>query len=168
MDDVQNRIDREPEGIYKSRYEPPFFQLTPVIEILPVTLDKGAAIPERAYPTDAGLDLMSMEAVAVPPHDSMVVETGVHVGIPSGWAGLLVSKSGLMGNGIETTGLIDSSYTGSIKVVVFNHGGFPLFIKKGQKISQLVLIPVATPIVQVVDKLETTDRADRGFGSTGL
>lgn len=133
-----------------------------------VTLDKNATAPVRAHPTDAGLDLMSTEAVAVPPNDSMLIDTGIHIAIPEGYAGLLVSKSGLMVNAaVLTTGLIDSHFRGSIKVMVFNHGVYPLFVKKGQKISQLVLIPVATPKVEIVDSLDETDRGENGFGSTG-
>ena len=137
-------------------------------EPLKVKLDENATAPVRAHQDDAGLDIMSAESVAVPSHDSMVVETGVHVQIPKGYVGLLTSKSGLMAkNGVTTRGTIDSGYTGSIKVVVFNDGGYPLFIKRGQKITQLLVIPIATPEVEIVDSLDETDRGENGFGSTG-
>ena len=72
-----------------------------------------------------------------------------------------------MAKGITSRGTIDSGYTGSIKAVLFNHGPEGYLIKTGDKITQLVLLPIITPELEIVEELETTDRAANGFGSTG-
>lgn len=139
-----------------------------------IVLDKGtekfadALMPSRAHDADAGYDLYSREAWTIFPGKSYVFDTGVHVQLPAGTCGLLVSKSGLnTKHGIVSTGLIDSGYTGSIRVKLYNHGGNPVTIEVGQKISQLVILPIITPDLEVVDVLEDTDRGEGGFGSSG-
>lgn len=133
-----------------------------------VMLDKGAKMPTRAHDTDGGLDLYAREGEVILAGCSHVFDTGVHVEIPKGYAGLLVSKSGLnVKHGLTSTGLIDSGYTGSIAVKLFNQSNKTYIVQPGDKISQLVIIPVETPILELVDSLEDTDRGDSGFGSTG-
>lgn len=132
-----------------------------------IQLDTGAKMPTRGHATDAGLDLYSMEDKYVSPGEYEVFETGVHVEIPSGYVGLVTSKSGLMAKGITSRGTIDSGYTGSIKAILFNHGGRGHLVRKGDKITQLVLLPIITPELEVVEHLEETERANGGFGSTG-
>ena len=88
-----------------------------------IVLDKGAKMPTRAYPWDAGLDLYAMEGWCIPGDCGVVFNTGVHLDIPNGYVGLVKSRSGLMVNqNITTDGTIDSGYTGAIKVKLFNHG----------------------------------------------
>lgn len=133
-----------------------------------VTLDPGAILPERAHPNDAGLDLFATERTLIRANDYETIETGVHIQIPEGFVGLLTSKSGLMANhGITSRGTIDSGYTGSIKAVLFNHSGCNYIVEKGQKITQLVIVPIITPEPMEVDSLEDTERGSNGFGSTG-
>ena len=133
-----------------------------------VMLDDGAYMPTRAHEHDAGLDLYAMEDAVIFRHGSHVFDTGVHVEIPEGFVGFLKSKSGLnVNSGIHSTGVIDAGYTGSVRVKLYNHGSGMVRIKKGQKISQLVLLPIITPELEVVDSLEATERGDGGFGSTG-
>ena len=125
-------------------------------------------MPTRAYPTDAGLDLYAKEEAVIFPDTVKTVETGVHVEIPSGYVGLLTSKSGLMSKkGVTSRGTIDSGYTGAIRVTLINHGDRTLKIKAGDKISQLVILPIITPEIEVVDSLGKTARGSKGFGSTG-
>jgi dUTP pyrophosphatase len=81
---------------------------------------------------------------------------------------MLTSKSGLMLKGITSRGTIDQEYTGEIRAVLFNHSWVPVRIKKGQKITQLVLMRISIPELDFVDKLGETERADGGFGSTGV
>lgn len=136
--------------------------------IVKVMLEPGAKMPHRAHPTDAGMDLFAMEGGTIPPCGSVSFDTGVHIGIPSGYVGLLTSKSGLMAKqGITSRGTIDSGYVGSIKAVLFNHSHNYVQIEKGQKITQLVILPILTPELEEVDSLEDTDRGEGGFGSTG-
>jgi len=135
--------------------------------VLKVKLDAGAYEPVRAHATDAGLDLKSTRTFWLHPGHQEFVDTGVHCEIPEGYVGLLTSKSGLMKKGLTTRGTIDSSYRGSIGVVVYNHSSEGIKIEAGQKITQMVLIPIITPIVEIVDELSETERGDGGFGSTG-
>ena len=133
-----------------------------------VKLDPGAVFPTRAHQWDAGLDLYSREDATIYQNDSFKFDTGVHVEIPPGYVGFIKSKSGLMVKyDILTDGTVDSGYTGSIVVKLFNHGNCALPILRGQKIAQLVIQPIATPELELVDSLEDTERGDGGFGSTG-
>ena len=139
------------------------------MEKIKVVLDPGAIMPTRAHETDAGLDLYAMEDGGVPPFGSALFDTGVHVGIPVGYVGLLTSKSGLMANSqITSRGTIDAGFVGSIRAVLFNHGNKFVHIKAGQKITQLVILPIITPELELVDSLEETERGTGGFGSSGM
>lgn len=135
----------------------------------PVYLDPGAMLPKRAHSADAGFDLYAPKMDLVPKHGSCVIDTGVHIAIPKGVAGVLISKSGLnVKHSIVSDGLIDSGYTGSIKVKLYNFSGESYFIERGDKISQIVFIPIHEPLLFQTDKpLDETERGDSGFGSSG-
>ena len=135
-----------------------------------VKLDEGAYMPEYAHEDDAGMDIRSPKQFVVPSHGSYVIDTGVHVEIPKGYAGFLKSKSGLnVKHGITSEGVIDTGYTGSIVVKLYNHNELSYIINPGDKITQLVLVKVGhgAPF-ELVDELEDTERGDGGFGSTGV
>lgn len=133
-----------------------------------IVLDDGATIPARAHETDAGYDLCAIGDRLIAAQSSAVIDTGVHIQLPKGYAGLLVSKSGLnVKHDITSTGLIDSGYTGSIKVKLYNHGLKPYQVNDGDKISQLVILKVASPDLVIATSLEDTERGNNGFGSTG-
>lgn len=145
-----------------------------------VVIDDGAYLPVRAHGDDAGYDLRTPADFNLPamtegipfadtPSCGMaVVDTGVHIQIPKGYCGMVVSKSGLNVNkNITVTGLIDSGYTGTIRVKLYNYGKTAWQFKRGDKIAQLVLLPVYTPYLNPVDSLEKTERGNGGFGSTG-
>ena len=147
-----------------------------------IMLDEGAILPTRAYEWDGGLDLYTPKDITVPestallmggkllPVDigSVTIDTGVHVEIPKGYVGFIKSKSGLMvKHGLTADGTIDSGYVGSIRVKLFNHTSTSYEFKAGEKISQLVILPILTPDLEVVDSLEDTERGSGGFGSTG-
>lgn len=147
-----------------------------------VKLDPGAFMPERAHDTDAGLDLRAMEDKVVPAGGSAVFDTGVHLELPSLWVapdstpefrtktvGFIKSRSGLMMNCgvVSLGGVVDMGFTGSIRVKLYNHGTEDYHVKRGDKISQLVILPILTPSLELVDELEDTERGDGGFGSTG-
>lgn len=135
---------------------------------LKVKLDPGAIMPTRAHSTDAGLDLYATERRLIWPGMSAEFDTGVHIAIPEGYVGYVKSKSGLMMNyDVTTDGTVDAGYTGSIRVKLFNHCGGMVQIEKGQKIAQLVIQPIITPGLELVDELEATERGTGGFGSTG-
>lgn len=133
-----------------------------------IMLDNGAYMPSRGHGTDAGLDLRTPKAVTVPSYGSAIVDTGVHVELPKGCAGLLVSKSGLnVRHDITSTGLIDEGYTGSIVVKLYNHSGGDYQLAAGDKITQLVVFPVVDESLEQVSVFNATERGDNGFGSTG-
>ena len=133
-----------------------------------IMLDSGAYRPTRAHKTDAGLDLYSPVDVVIMPQASAVIDTGVHVALPEGSVGFLKSKSGLnIKHGILGEGVIDAGYTGSIRVKLDNHGSDPYCIQRGDKVTQLVILPVILPDLEKVDSLEDTERGCGGFGSTG-
>ena len=133
-----------------------------------IKLDAGAYMPERAHDTDAGLDLRSPRRQVVWSRSRETIDTGVHVEIPEGYAGLLRSKSGLMCNhGILSDGTVDAGYSGSIRVCVINASDEPYIVEKGDKISQLVVVPCRLDPVELADEIASGDRGDNGFGSTG-
>lgn len=133
-----------------------------------IKLDKGAYMPTRAHEHDAGLDLYAKEMLVVPAKGSTVFDTGVHIELPIGTVGMLKSKSGLnVNHGLTSEGVIDVGYTGSIRVKLYNNGDMSYLVKKGDKISQLVIMPILTPTLELVDSLEKTERGNGGFGSTG-
>ena len=133
-----------------------------------IKLEPWAICPTRAHETDAGLDLYAACDQVVPAHGSAVFDTDVHVQLPPFTAGMLKSKSGLnVKHNITSDGVIDVGYTGSICVKLYNHGETDHHVRKGDKISQLVVVDIQTPHIQIVDHLEETERGDNGFGSTG-
>ena len=124
-------------------------------------------IPTRAHPTDAGLDLYTPIDVIIPPHGEAIIDTLVAMEIPDGYVGLITSKSGLMAKGITSRGTVDASYRGHIRAVMFNHSDTPYQFFKGDKVTQIVIIPIITPELEIVTELSKTERGENGFGSTG-
>lgn len=135
---------------------------------LPFALEEGAKLPTRGHAQDAGLDLYARETKTVPLYGYEEFDTGVHVELPPGSCGLLVSKSGLnINRNLISTGLIDEGYSGSIKVKLYNLGDKDQRIPKGAKISQLLILPIMTMNPVLVEEVAGGDRGSDGFGSTG-
>ena len=140
-----------------------------------IKLDRNAFMPLRGHSDDAGLDLRTPHSVIIGRGKSVVIDTGVHAEIPFGFVGLLKSKSGLnINHGITSgEGVIDAGYTGSIHVKLYNHGKEDVCLDAGDKITQLVILPVHIPeelkVVETIEELYgcETARGDNGFGSTG-
>ena len=134
-----------------------------------IKLDNGAIMPTRAHAADAGLDLFSPVEVFIPARQSVTIDTLVHIELPENTVGFLKSKSGMnVKYGIQSgEGVIDVGYTGSIRVKLYNHSGRWYTVNKGDKISQLVILPILTPDLELVDELDETERGTGGFGSTG-
>ena len=141
---------------------------------LPVQLlDAGLPAPAYAHAGDAGLDLYARTSVELAPFERGLIPTGVAVSIPAGYAGFVQPRSGLaIKRGlsfVNTPGLIDSGYRGEISIIAINLDPTEtLHIERGERIAQLVLQPVATASVRVVDSLDATVRGAGGFGSTGV
>ncbi len=140
---------------------------------LPVSkLAEGAVLPSRAHEGDAGLDLYASEAAHIGPGERWSVGTGVGVEIPAGHAGLVLPRSGLARDHgialVNSPGLIDSGYRGELRVLLLNTDPAETFrVEAGDRIAQLVLVPVAiaTPVETAV--LADSARATGGFGSSG-
>lgn len=133
-----------------------------------IMLDEKALMPTRGHATDAGLDLLSPIDTVVPAKGSITIDTGVHIELPPNTAGFLKSKSGLnIKYGITSEGVIDVGYTGSIAVKLYNYSNIDYAVSRGDKISQLVVMKIAIPTLDVVESFEKTERGDKGFGSTG-
>ena len=139
------------------------------METMKVMLEDGAFMPERAHPTDAGLDLRTRHPWSIAPGGRAKFDTGVHIQLPKGMYGKIESKSGLnVKQGVVSCGgVIDEGYTGSIVVELYNLGEKIVVFEAGDKIAQLVIQPYKTPSMKRVSKLDESERGDAGFGSTG-
>lgn len=132
----------------------------------------GAAMPRRAHADDAGLDLTSAEDLEIPAGGRALVDTGISLALPPGTVGLVCPRSGLAAkHGITVLngpGIVDAGYRGPIKVALHNTDpSEPFGLRVGDRIAQLVVVPVLAPALQEVDDLDATERAASGFGSSG-
>jgi dUTP pyrophosphatase len=137
-------------------------------------LDPAARLPVVAHPgEDLGYDVFSLESVLLEPHTTIRVRTGISVearhpqsGVP---LGLIVrDRSSMASRGVATTaGVIDAGYRGEIQIVMTNLGVAPIEIKAGEKIAQMIPVPVLTGPIEQVDDLEHSARLAKGFGSSG-
>jgi len=135
-------------------------------------LDEGLPLPSYAREGDAGLDLLAAEDVTLKPGDRTAIATGIAVAIPRGYAGFVHARSGrALREGlalVNAPGLIDSGYRGEIKLLVTNlDPALPIYIKRGEKVAQLVIEAVEAVELEAVDELPASARGEGGFGSTG-
>jgi dUTP pyrophosphatase len=142
-----------------------------VIELPIVRLREDATIPERSYAGDAGLDLSTCEPLRLGPGERAVVPTGLAVAIPEGFAGFVQPRSGLAARHgvtvVNSPGLIDSGYRGEIRVVLLNTDREQVFVAEaGERIAQLVVLPVPEIELVELEELPESERGVRGFGST--
>lgn len=143
------------------------------VEIPIKVLRENATIPAYAYAGDAGLDMRSTETVTLQPFERTLVATGLSIALPEGYAGFVLPRSGLaIKNGITVVnapGLIDSNYRGELKVVLANTDAHEAFtIHEGDRIAQLVVMPVPHVSFIPVETLSETVRGEGGFGSSGV
>ncbi len=124
----------------------------------------------KKYMYDAGQDIHSAETILVPAKDSVVVKTNLRIAVPVGCVGLVWSRSGLsMKHDIEVgAGCIDSDYRGEVLIHLYNHGEYDYTINKGDKIAQLLTIPVNLNPYEKSIEIDETARGEDGFGSTGI
>ena len=140
-------------------------RVQPVIQC---RVDDPAWLPKRAHATDAGADLMSTEIVEILPGEQKLVDTGVAVKIPEGYGGFIFNRSSQGKKGItipHSVGVIDSDYRGNLKVLLKNISSESYQIDPGDRIAQLVIMPVL--LCGFVDAWNDTERGTGGFGSTG-
>ncbi|MCR5042506.1 MAG: dUTP diphosphatase [Clostridia bacterium] len=134
-------------------------------------LFEKAVLPEYATDGSAGMDLRALDACRIAPGGTGLVRTGIAAEIPEGYVGLVCARSGLASKkGLapaNKVGVIDSDYRGEIMVALHNHSGSEGEIAEGERIAQLLIMPVARCEVTEVAELSDTLRGEGGFGSTG-
>ena len=136
-------------------------------------LNENAVIPTYGSSFSAGADLYICEGadVVIGAGETRLVHTGIAIEIPSGYVGLIYARSGLATKrGLapaNKVGVIDSDYRGEIMVALHNHSSSEQTVADGERIAQIVFTPYETASFCVVDELESTERGEGGFGSTG-
>ena len=161
-------------------------------------LSENATLPTRNHSTDAGFDIYAAETVIIEPQEKALIATDIAVNIPKGYVGLLTSRSGVSSKThlVVETGKIDAGFQGHMKINIKNdyedNGAETIFkrdlkdkiiiederhlykqgtyvINKGERLAQLVIVPIWTPTLQKVDEFsEVSERGDKGFGSSGI
>lgn len=136
-------------------------------------LKDTAIVPERAHPHDAGVDLHACvdTPVTIMPHRTAKIGTGLAMSIPVGYAGLIYARSGLATKAglrpANCVGVVDADYRGEYIVALHNDTDAPQTIAPNERIAQLVIMPVMDTWFNEVDELESTERGEGGFGSSG-
>lgn len=146
-----------------------------MLTILVKRLSETAKLPTKATPDSAGFDLyVDLEGpdfVAIMPHTSVMLNTGISMAIPKGYFGGIFARSGLASReGLRPpncVGVIDSDYRGNIGVGLYNDSDQVRTISHGQRVAQMVIIPCPDAELEEVENLPDTERGDGGFGSTG-
>ncbi len=126
-------------------------------------------IPVRAHPTDAGADLRIVEGYILQPKEIWMAPTGIKIKVPTGYAGLIFSRSGFAKLGVtlaNSVGVIDSDYRGEIKIPLINHSDIPCVLEEGTRVAQIVMVPCLLAEFTLSD-LDETERGEGGFGHTG-
>lgn len=140
------------------------------VEVKIQKINEDAVIPKYAHDSDAGADIYAIEDVTLKPHTTVVVKTGIKVAIPLGYMINIVPRSGLSAKTslriANTPGTIDANYRGEIGVIMENTGNLSVTINKGDRIAQMLIMPI--PMIKWIesDELDETDRGEGGFGST--
>lgn len=137
-----------------------------------IRLSDKATLPTRAHDSDAGLDIYAADSARISPGARVSVGTGLAVAIPEGLAGLILPRSGLaLKNGVtlvNAPGLIDPGFRGEVRIVLLNTDRNSDFkVASGDRIAQLILVPIALASPLESDSLDSTGRGEGGFGSTG-
>ena len=136
-------------------------------------LDEKAIIPTYGTEFSAGADLynLSEEPVAIEPHSTVLIHTGIAVEIPEGYCGLIFARSGLASKrGLapaNKVGVIDADYRGEVMVALHNHTDMIASVEPGERVAQLAIVPFLKAEFNLADELSDTDRGQGGFGSTG-
>lgn len=135
-------------------------------------LDPRAVLPSRAHPGDAGLDLCCLDRVDIGPGERARVPTGIAIELPAGHAGLIVPRSGLAAKQgisiVNAPGLIDEGYRGELQVLLLNTDlSLAVTLEAGERIAQLVVLPVALLAPLEVESFSESSRGEQGFGSSG-
>jgi len=131
-------------------------------------LHTSAHVPTKGHSDDAGWDLYSFETISIPSGATVLVNTGIALAIPKGYAALIWDRSSMGVKGMHRhAGVVDCGYRGEVRVCLHNTGKEPYHIKKGDRIAQMLIQTVPSLTMHTVQELDSTHRGDGGFGSTG-
>lgn len=135
-------------------------------------LHESATIPQYAHSGDAGLDLFAIAKQNILPGETQLIKTGIAIALPSGYEAQIRPRSGLALKHsvtvLNSPGTIDAGYRGEIGIILINHGKEAFQVVPGMKIAQMIVTSFTQTKLTVVDDLDTSDRGNRGYGSTGL
>lgn len=138
---------------------------------IPAVLSQGASLPEKAHADDGAADLRAIEALVIAPGQRALVPSGLQIALPEGYAALVLPRSGLaLKHGItvlNSPGLIDAGYRGEIGVILQNHGSEPFGVAIGDRVAQLLVLPLQQWQLVQVSTLPESTRGEGGFGSSG-
>ena len=144
-----------------------------MVKVLVKKLDSRVKLPSYKTIGSSGMDLMALtdKPITILPKKSYLVPTGISVAMPKNYEIQIRPRSGLAAKNnisvLNTPGTIDSDYRGEIKIILFNHGSDEFLINNGDRIAQIVLMPIHKIDFEEVDNLPDTVRGEGGFGSTG-
>jgi len=152
--------------------QPPASPATDSVPVLIKRLDDNLPLPARAHPGDAGVDLVAAADVTLAPGERAVVPTGIAIALPDGYAAFVHPRSGLAARHgvtiVNAPGTVDAGYRGEIRVTLLNtDAAAPVKFARGDRIAQLVIQRVASPVFYEVRSLPGSARGEGGFGSTG-
>ena len=135
-----------------------------------IKLTDGAKAPQRATAGAAAFDLVALEAVNIPAGRTGKVRTGLHIECPESYAALVCSRSGMASKGITVAnvpGIVDDDYRGEVIVILYNRTRKGYTVQAGDRVAQLMIVPVLRPEFEVDSELSNTQRGAGGFVSTG-
>ena len=131
-------------------------------------LDNCVSLPIRAHATDAGADVFATKQITLEHNERYAMPLGFCLEIPKGYMGIIVTKSSMFKNGIYACiPPVDSGYTGECHALLHNSNKYTIEIEKGDKVGQLIILPIEYPIFNEVTELNVTERGSGAFGSTG-
>lgn len=163
MDIFENMEQQNPMVLVRDTLDHLFIEV-----VVEVKLEPGAKLPTKAHAWDAGFDLYTPRSIYLAPGTAAAIDTGVHMCIPHGFVGMIKSKSGLnVKHGVSCEGVIDAGYTGTIVAKLYNNGSDPVSFTGGDKVTQIVILPIPEVELMEVRSFEETERGDNGFGSSG-
>ncbi|HNZ52199.1 MAG: deoxyuridine 5'-triphosphate nucleotidohydrolase [Candidatus Diapherotrites archaeon ADurb.Bin253] len=145
-------------------------KVRPEVTLNFLKISKSAEAPEYALDTDAGFDLKALESVTIFPFDQKKVSTGIAIEVPEGYVGIVRDRAGIVQkmNVHTVAGTFDSGFRGEVSIMLVNMNDKTIEIEKGMRIAQIILVPIVKAKITEVKKLSSTERGDKGFGSTGM